>query len=89
MNVKKKTLKTSIKKVREPISVEILFEKFVKKIEWNQEAVAAENPYSPDQIVAMAYSSIKKYGLYQDNCQEWSRKPRLKKTWINFKDHFA
>ena len=31
----------------------------------------------------------RKCGLYQYDCQEWSRKPRLDKTWSNFKDHFA
>ena len=59
------------------------------KIEWNQEAVAVQNPYSPAQIVSMAYANIEKCGLYQDDCQEWSRKPRLDKTWSNFKAHFA
>ena len=37
----------------------------------------------------MAYANIKKCGLYQDDFWEWSQKPRLKKTWSNFKAHFA
>ena len=37
----------------------------------------------------MAYANIEKCGLYQDDCREWSRKPRLDKTWSNFKAHFA
>ena len=37
----------------------------------------------------MAYTSIEKCGLYQDDCRQWSQKPRLEKTWSNFKDHFA
>ena len=32
-------------KMKEPISGETTFEYFVEKIEWNQEAVAAQNPY--------------------------------------------
>ena len=36
--------------MKEPISGKTLFEEFVKKIEWNQEAVAVQNPYSPAQI---------------------------------------
>ena len=44
-------------KMKEHISVETLFEDFVKKNEWNQEAVAVHNMYSPDQIVCMAYAS--------------------------------
>ena len=75
--------------MKEPISGETLFEDFVKQIEWNQEAVAVKNMYSPAQIVSMAYANIKKFGLYQDYFREWSRKPRLNKTWSNFKAHFA
>ena len=77
------------RKMKEPISGENLFEEFVKKIQWNQEAVARQNPYSPAHIVSMAYANIEKCGLYQDNFREWSRKIRLDKTWSNFKDHFA
>ena len=34
------------RKIKEPISGETLFEEFVEKIEWNQEAVAVQNLYS-------------------------------------------
>ena len=57
------------RKMREPISGETLFEKFFEKIEWNQEAVSVQNPYSPAQIVSMAYANIEKCKLYQDNFQ--------------------
>ena len=67
--MKKKTYKTSIQKMKEPISGETLFEEFVEKIEWNQESVAVQNPYSPAQIVSMAYANIEKCGLYQDDCR--------------------
>ena len=36
----------------------------------------------------MVYANIKKCGLYQDVGRKWSRKPRLDKTWSNFKAHF-
>ena len=75
--------------MKDPISSETLFEEFVDKFEWNQESVAVQNPYSLAQIVSMAYTNIEKCGLYQDNCREWSRKPRLDKTRSNFKVHFA
>ena len=48
------------RKIKEPISGETLFEEFVEKIEWNQEEVAMHNPYSPAQIVSMAYANIEK-----------------------------
>ena len=59
-------------KMKEPTSGETLFKEFVEKIEWNQEAVAMQNPYSPAQIVPMAYANIEKCGLYQYDCREWS-----------------
>ena len=68
------------RKMKEPISGKTLFEEFDKQIEWNQEAVAVQNPYSPSQIVSMAYANIEKCGLYQDDCQEWSRKTRSEKN---------
>ena len=77
------------RKMKETISGETLLEEFVKQIEWNQEAVAVQNPYSPDQIVSMAYANIDNCGLYQDNCREWLRKNRSDKTLGNFKAHFA
>ena len=51
--------------------------------------VVVQNPYTPTQIVSMAYANIEKCGLYQDDCRECSQKKRLKKTWRNFKAHFA
>ena len=75
--------------MKEPISRETLLEYLFEKIEWNQEAVAVQNQYSPAQIVSMAYANIEKCGLYQDNFRKWSRKTRSEKTRSNFKAHFA
>ena len=41
-------------KIKEPFSGETMFEEFVEQIEWNQEAVSVQNPYSPAQILSMA-----------------------------------
>ena len=76
-------------KIKEPISSETLFEEFVEKIEWNQEAIALQNPYSPAQIFSMPYANIDKCGLYQDDCRDWSHKPRSENKWVKFKTHFA
>ena len=45
-------------KIKEPISGETLYEKFVETIEWNKEALAVQNPYSLAQIVSVAYANI-------------------------------
>ena len=68
------------RKIKELIYGETLFEEFVEKVEWNQGAVAVQNPYSPAQIISMAYANIDKSGLYQDDCHDWSHKPRSEKT---------
>ena len=65
-----------------------MFEEFFEKIEWNQEAVAMHNLYSPAQIFSMTYAKIDKCGLYQDDWRKWSRKTQSDKTWGNFKAHF-
>ena len=54
--------------MKEHISGEILFEEFVEQIECNQEAEDVQNPYTPSQIVSLAYANIEKCGLYQDDC---------------------
>ena len=64
-----RTYKISVRKMEDPISGKTIFEDFVEQIEGNQEAVAVQNLYLPDQIVSMAYANIKKCGLYQDNCR--------------------
>ena len=71
------------------ISGKTIFEELTKQNEWNQEAVAVQNIYTPAQIVSMAYANIEKCELYQDDCREWYRKPRIEKTWSNFKAHFV
>ena len=77
------------RKIKEPISGETLFEEFVEQIEWNQEAVAIQNPYSPAQIVSLEYKNIEKCGLYQEDCRNWSRKTQSDKIWGKFRAHFA
>ena len=54
-------------KMKEPISGETLLEEFVDQIEWNQEALAVQNPFSLAHIVSMEYANIDKCGLYQDD----------------------
>ena len=71
------------------ISGETNFEELVAQIEDNQESVAAQNPYTPMQIVSIAYSLVNALGIYSLDCKEWRRKALNLKTWPNFKVHFA
>ena len=72
-----------------PISGETNFETLVAQIEENQESVAAQNPYSPKQIVTIAYTLVNALGIYSLDCKEWRRKLPTNKKWPNFKTHFA
>ena len=77
------------KNMKTPINGETLFEDFIEQIEWNQEAVAVQNPYTPEQILSMAVSNVKKSGLYTEDCRDWDRKAANTKDWASFKVHFA
>ena len=48
-----------------------------------------QNPYTPAQILSMAFNNVRKSGLYTEDCREWDRKPTNTKTWATFKIHFA
>ena len=76
-------------RMKEPISEKTIFEEFIKQIDWNQEAVAVQNPYKPAHIVSMAFANIEKCGLYQDDFREWLLKSKLDKTWRSFKARFT
>ena len=77
------------KKLREPISGETHFEELLMQIEDAQEVVAIQNPYTPAQIISIAFTLIQQTGYYDQGCREWKRKPPDEKTWDNFKLHFA
>ena len=77
------------RKMKERFPGETIFEEFIERIDWIQEEVAVQYPYTPAHIVSMAYANIEKCGLYQDDFREWSQKPRLEKNWSKFKANFA
>jgi len=58
------------KNMKTPINRETLFEEFVEQIEWNQEAVAVQNPHTPGKILSMAVDNVKKPGLYLEDCRD-------------------
>jgi len=57
------------KNMKTLINGETLFKDFIEQIEWNQEAVAVQNPYTPEQILSMAVNNVKKSGLYTEDCR--------------------
>ena len=77
-----KNLKTSI-------SANTCFEDFVAQIKDNTDAVSTQNPYSPAQIVSIAYTIVNATGFYSLDCKILRHKPAIDRTWANFKTFFA
>ena len=77
------------RKMEETISGETIFEEFIEKIEWNQEAFVVKNPYTPAQIFSMAYANIKNAGYIKMIVGNGPENHGSKKTWSNFNAHLA
>jgi hypothetical protein len=52
-------------------------------------ADAANAPYTPAQIVSIAYNTVFSTGMFPEACREWRRLPRADQTWARFKTDFA
>ena len=55
--------------MKQPITSETLFEDFVEQIEFLVDAVLTQVPYTPEQIVSIAFALIYKSGLYYDGAK--------------------
>ena len=89
-NITPSTLLDNDKIMREPLDPSQPLDTFFAKIEECQELAAAGNtPYTPEQVLAIAYQTLFSSGVYVDGCKEWRRKPEDAKNWESFKSHFA
>jgi hypothetical protein len=70
--------------VNQPI--EVLFQQIEDAIEF---ASAGQAPYSPQQVLNIAYQLIFRTGLFADDCKVWKRQPADYKTWPQFKLDFS
>jgi len=52
-------------------------------------ADAAAAPYSPAQIIAIAYNVLFSTGMFPDACRDWRRRPLIQQNWATFKVDFA
>jgi hypothetical protein len=75
--------------MQQPCDVNQPIEVFYKQIEDAMEfAAAGQTPYSPEQILSIAYQGIFRTGIFADDCKLWKRKPAVYKTWEQFKIDF-
>ena len=66
--------------------IESLFQQIEDGVEF---AEAGHAPYTPQQIIAIAYFLVFQTGIFEKYCDEWDEKPQQDKSWINFKSHFT
>jgi hypothetical protein len=70
--------------VNQPI--EVLYQQIEDAIEF---AAAGQTPYSPAQVLNVAYQLVFRTGIFTDECKIWKRQPADYKTWPHFKVDFA
>jgi hypothetical protein len=51
-------------------------------------ASAGQTPYTPAQVLSIAYQSIFRTGIFVDDCKIWKRRDEIYKTWEHFKRDF-
>jgi hypothetical protein len=50
--------------------------------------IAANDPYTPQQLIKFGLQLVKDTGDMEKGQEEWHERPRIEKNWVNFKDHF-
>ena len=84
------SLEANDRAMREPLDPVQPLEVFLTRIEECQEFASAGNtPYTPEQVLNIAYQTLFSSGIYTDGCKDWRKKDPADKTWANFKLHFA
>jgi hypothetical protein len=76
--------------MKQPCDVNQPIEIFFKQIEDATEfAAAGQTPYSPQQVLNIAYQLVFRTGIFADDCKIWKRRPAAYKNWPQFKIDFA
>jgi hypothetical protein len=76
--------------MKKPCDVNQPIEVFFKQIEDATEfAAAGQAPYSPEQVLNIAYQLVFRTGIFVDDCKTWKKQPALYKNWPQFKIDFA
>jgi hypothetical protein len=70
--------------VNQPI--EVMYTQIEEAIEF---ASAGQTPYSPEQVLSIAYQLVFRTGIFADDCKIWKRRDAAYKTWPHFKRDFA
>jgi hypothetical protein len=68
------------------LPIETLFRQIENSIDY---AAAGNTPYTPAQVLAIAYQIVFQTGLFADDCRDWKRQNAAYKTWPQFKVDFT
>ena len=62
---------------------------FTRIEEYQEFASEWNTPYTPEQVLNIAYQTLFSSGIYTDDCKDWRKMDPVDKSWENFKLHFA
>ena len=88
--IKPSDLDANYERMKTPYGVNLPIETFFDQIEDTIEFASAGNsPFTPIQVVNIAYNVIVSTGMFQDDYKIWKRKSADQKTWAQFNIDFA
>ena len=78
------------KRLKEPYDPNETIETLIDQVEDALEyAAVGKDPYTPRQIVNIAYTLLFNTGVYHDDCKTWRQKSIAEQTWEAFKTFFT
>ena len=89
-NISSSVLQDNDKRLRAPYNSNQPFETLIYHVENAVDyASAGDTPYTPAQVVGIAFQLVFQTGLFNDDCKLWRCQPADVKTWTRFKEFFA
>ena len=89
-NIPASALQDNDKRLRAPYDSNQPFKTLIDQVENAVDyASAGETPYTPDQVVGIAFQLVLQTVILNDDCKLWQRQPADVKTWTHFKECFA
>ena len=89
-NISASALQDNKKRLRAPYNRNQPFETLIYQVENAVDyASAGDTPYTPSQVVRIAFQLMFQTGIFNDDCKLWRRQPADVKTWTRFKEFFA
>ena len=89
-NIFASALQDNDKRLRAPYDRNQPFETLIGQVENAVDyASSGYTPYTPAQVVGIAFQLVFQTGLFNDYCKLWRRQPADVNTWKRFKEFFA